>query len=109
MDYVRLQVPEWLWIVFITRDCMYTKLSLIHILHGEKGPFIVCFFSAFSCLVTLPFLIFDYHYMSLTQIGTLLAAGLAAAGGQFTITAAYSLSLIHLSDARVSKASGDSV
>ena len=48
-------------------------------LHGEKGPFIVCFFSAFSCLVTLPFLIFDYHYMSLTQIGTLLAAGLAAA------------------------------
>ena len=28
--------------------------------------------------------------MSLTQIGTLLAAGLAAAGGQFTITAAYS-------------------
>ena len=59
-------------------------------LHGEKGPLIVCFFSAFSCLVTLPFLIFDYHYMSLTQIGTLLAAGLAAAGGQFTITAAYS-------------------
>ena len=59
-------------------------------LHGEKGPFIVCFFSAFSCLVTLPFLIFDYHYMSLVQIGTLLAAGLAAAGGQFTITAAYS-------------------
>ena len=50
----------------------------------------MCFFSAFSCLVTLPFLIFDYHYMSLTQIGTLLAAGLAAAGGQFTITAAYS-------------------
>ena len=40
--------------------------------------------------MTLPFLIFDYHYMSLTQIGTLLAAGLAAAGGQFTITAAYS-------------------
>ena len=59
-------------------------------LHGAKGPFIVRFFSAFSCLVTLPFLIFDYHYMSLTQIGTLLAAGLAAAGGQFTITAAYS-------------------
>ena len=28
--------------------------------------------------------------MSLAQIGTLLAAGLAAAGGQFTITAAYS-------------------
>lgn len=59
-------------------------------LYGEKGPFIVCFFSAFSCLVTLPFLIFDYHYMSPVQIITLLAAGLSAAGGQFSITAAYS-------------------
>lgn len=57
---------------------------------GEKGPLIVCFFSAFSCLSTLPFLIFDYHSMSLRQIGMLLAAGLAAAGGQFSITAAYS-------------------
>lgn len=57
---------------------------------GEPGPFIVACFSGFSCLVTLPFLIFDYHYMSLEQIGILLLAGLAAAGGQFTITAAYS-------------------
>lgn len=56
---------------------------------GEKGPFIVCFFSGFSCLVTLPFLIFDYHYMSLAQVGILLLAGLSAAGGQFSITAAY--------------------
>ena len=56
---------------------------------GEKGPFIVCFFSGFSCLVTLPFLLFDYHYMSLSQIGILLLAGLSAAGGQFSITAAY--------------------
>lgn len=56
---------------------------------GEQGPFVVAFFSGFSCLVTLPFLLFDYHAMSLTQIGTLLLAGLAAAGGQFSITAAY--------------------
>ena len=42
---------------------------------GEKGPFIVFFFSAFSCLAT--------------QLITLLLAGLAAAGGQFSITAAY--------------------
>lgn len=56
---------------------------------GEKGPFIVFFFSTFSCLVTLPWLIFDYHPMSLVQVGTLLLAGLAAAGGQFSITAAY--------------------
>lgn len=57
---------------------------------GEKGPFIVAFFSGFSCLVTLPFLMFDYHPMSGQQILILLLAGVAAAGGQFTITAAYS-------------------
>ena len=56
---------------------------------GEKGPFIVFFFSAFSCTVTLPWLIFDYHPMTLMQIGILLLAGLSAAGGQFSITAAY--------------------
>lgn len=56
---------------------------------GEKGPFIVFFFSSFSCLVTLPYLIFDYHPMTLVQIGMLLLAGLSAAGGQFSITAAY--------------------
>lgn len=57
--------------------------------HGEKGPFIVAFFSGFSCLVTLPFLIFDYHPMTVVQLLCLLGAGLAAAGGQFSITAAY--------------------
>ena len=56
---------------------------------GERGAFVVFFFSTFSCLVTLPFLIFDYHPMSLLQVITLLGAGLAAAGGQFSITAAY--------------------
>ena len=58
--------------------------------HGERGPFIVFFFSAFSCAVLLPFLLFDYHPMSLEQLGFLLLAGLAAAGGQFSVTAAYS-------------------
>ncbi|WP_054740940.1 DMT family transporter [Cellulosilyticum ruminicola] len=56
---------------------------------GEKGPCIVFFFSSFSCLVTLPYLIFDYHPMSINQFITLLLAGFAAAGGQFAITAAY--------------------
>lgn len=56
---------------------------------GVKGPFIVFFFSGFSCLVTLPYLLFNYHPMTATQIIYLLLAGLAATGGQFTITAAY--------------------
>lgn len=58
--------------------------------NGEKGPMIVAFFSGFSCLVLLPFLIFDYHPMTFWQLMVLLMAGLSAAGGQFTITAAYS-------------------
>ncbi len=58
-------------------------------LRGVKGPFIVFFFSAFSCLVTLPYLVFRYHPMTLQQLLILLLAGLAAAGGQFSITAAY--------------------
>ena len=57
--------------------------------HGEKNPFIVAFFSGFSCLVTLPFLIFDYHPMTIGQLLCLRGAGLSAAGGQFSITAAY--------------------
>lgn len=56
---------------------------------GEKGPFIVFFFSAFSCVVTLPYLIFNFHSMELKQVIFLICAGLAAAGGQFSITAAY--------------------
>lgn len=57
---------------------------------GVKGPVIVAFFSGFSCLVTLPSLLFDYSPMKGMQILFLLLAGLAAAGGQFSITAAYS-------------------
>ncbi len=56
---------------------------------GEKGPFIVFFFSAFSCIVTLPYLILNYHNMTLNQFAFLMLAGLSAAGGQFSITAAY--------------------
>lgn len=37
----------------------------------------------------MPYLIFQYHPMSLSQLGFLLLAGLAASGGQFSITAAY--------------------
>lgn len=56
---------------------------------GEKGPFIVFVFSTFSCLVTLPWLILDFHPMSGMQLLYLLLAGLSAAGGQFSVTAAY--------------------
>lgn len=71
--------------------CAGLAYTLVRVLgqKGERGPFIVLFFSAFSCIVTLPFLIFDFHPMSTVQTVMLLLAGLSAAGGQFTITAAY--------------------
>lgn len=58
---------------------------------GVKGSVIVLFFSGFSCLCVAPWLLFDFHPMTLPQVACLLGAGLAAAGGQFSITAAYSL------------------
>lgn len=56
---------------------------------GERGPVIVFFFSTFTSLVTLPNLIFNYTYMTPQQWLFLILAGCAAAGGQFSITAAY--------------------
>lgn len=56
---------------------------------GENGRFTVFFFSAFSVIVTSPYLIFDYHPMTSKQLIYLLLVGVCAAGGQFSITAAY--------------------
>lgn len=57
---------------------------------GVKGPLIVFFFSAFSCIAVLPWVITGFEPMKMWQLGYLLLAGIAATGGQFTITAAYS-------------------
>lgn len=56
---------------------------------GVKGPFIVFFFSLFSCVAILPLMLLNFTHMSLLQLLYLVLAGLSAAGGQFTITAAY--------------------
>lgn len=59
---------------------------------GQKGvskSFIVLFFSAFSCVATLPYIILNFEPMTLKQLLFLIGAGLAAAGGQFGITSAY--------------------
>ncbi|MDO4616087.1 MAG: DMT family transporter [Lachnospiraceae bacterium] len=57
---------------------------------GERGPVIVFFFSTFSTLFVLPFMIADFEPMTMQQFFLLLGAGAAAAGGQLSITAAYS-------------------
>lgn len=59
--------------------CAGLAYTLVRVLgqRGERGPFIVLFFSAFSCLITLPYLIFDFHPMTAAQFFTLLLAGLS--------------------------------
>lgn len=57
---------------------------------GERGTFIVFFFSLFSCLVAVPHLLFSYAPMTTQQVLWLFGAGLCAAGGQFSVTGAYS-------------------
>lgn len=58
---------------------------------GERGPVIVMFFSAFSCLAFLPSLLFHYHPMTAAQVFSLLGAGISASLGQLCVTKAYSL------------------
>ena len=68
--------------------CAYTFVRKL----GKKGvhtPVIVFAFSLFSSLVTLPFLILDYHPMTILQTIYLICAGVAASLGQFSITLAY--------------------
>ena len=57
---------------------------------GTKSPLIVFTFSAFSCIVLGPVTILNYVPMTEMQLFELLMAGLAASGGQFFVTAAYS-------------------
>ena len=66
----------------------YTMVRFLS-LRGEKGAFIVFFFSMFSCLSILPFVIFNFAPMSFKQLIYLLLAGLFASLGQFAVTAAY--------------------
>lgn len=71
--------------------CAGIAYTMVRVLgqRGQKGVSVVLFFSGFSCLVTLPYLLLNYVPMSIFQGLVLLAAGAAAAGGQFAITAAY--------------------
>lgn len=56
---------------------------------GVYAPFIVFFFSLFSFLLTLPFMLYNATPMTMKQLVLLILAGCAAASGQFCVTAAY--------------------
>ena len=57
---------------------------------GINSSLIVFVFSAFSCLVCLPFFILNPAPMSMSQLGCLLVAGTFGCSGQLCITSAYS-------------------
>lgn len=72
----------------ISAGCSSTLLRIMG-KYGVKKSLIVFVFSLFSLLTAAPFLIFDYHPMTMQQIAMLLLAGVSAALGQFSVTNAY--------------------
>lgn len=73
----------------VSAGLAYTMVRMLGA-RGVNGAVIVFCFSSFSCLAMIPLMILWYHEpISPMQFVMLLGAGLAAAGGQFTITAAY--------------------
>lgn len=57
--------------------------------YNVNGKLIIAFFSFFSCMISLPSILFFYEPMTLSQLLILLGAGVSAACGQFGITFAY--------------------
>lgn len=66
----------------------YTLVRKLGMLN-TPGPLIVLFFSGFSMLAAVPFMIADFAPMSPTQLLFLFGAGAAASIAQFAITGAY--------------------
>ncbi len=76
---------------FFSGACAGFAYTCVRILgeKGERSDMTVFFFSAFSTLVSLPFMIAFFQPMTAWQLTSLLLAGFSATGGQFFITAAY--------------------
>ena len=56
---------------------------------GLPSAFVILFFSAFSCLASVPFLLHRPDPMTGAQVAILFGAGAGAALGQFGVTLAY--------------------
>jgi len=56
---------------------------------GTDSRIVVLCFSCFSCLVTIPFIAADFVLPTARQLLLLILCGCCGAGGQFSITAAY--------------------
>lgn len=66
----------------------YTMVRLLG-KRGVNGNIVILAFSSFSCLVCIPSMILNFQPMTAIQVVYLFCAGIAAAGGQFSITRAY--------------------
>lgn len=66
----------------------YTFVRWLGVL-GVEGAFIVLFFSAFSTVASLPFMLVGFAPMTAAQVLIMVGAGAGAAVGQFGVTAAY--------------------
>lgn len=54
-----------------------------------NGSVVIAFFSSFSCLLCVPFIIVNHAPMTFAQVLVLLGTGLAGCGGQFGMTYGY--------------------
>lgn len=66
--------------------------TCVRVLGNRKvpAPVIVAFFSLFSTLAIIPFVLVEHQSMQAYQVLYLLLAGITAAAGQFSVTKAYS-------------------
>ena len=70
--------------------CAGAAYTCVRYLGGrEKGETIVFFFSLFSIIATLPFVLLNFVPFTLNQFLFLLGAGISASIAQFSLTAAY--------------------
>lgn len=76
---------------FIGGVCAGAAYTMVRALglKKENGNYIVFFFSGFSCLVTLPYLLFNFQPMNGMEIFYLMLVSIFGAGGQYALTAAY--------------------
>ena len=73
----------------LSAGAAYTALHALGRTGAMKSSFIILFFSAFSCLAAVPFMLHRFDPMTAAQVAVLFGAGGGAALGQFGVTLAY--------------------
>lgn len=73
----------------LSAGAAYTALRALGKTGAMKSSFIILFFSAFSCLAAVPFMLHGFVPMTAAQVAILFGAGGGAALGQFGVTLAY--------------------